>query len=93
MLVFGRKVGERIVFGDGVEIFVAKISKNEVRLAIRAPATEAVYRGEVWDAIASANRDAAQAAFDVSSLEGTAPGELADAPGPVASLPLAGGDL
>ena len=69
MLVFGRKVGERIVFGDGVEVFVAKISKNEVRLAIRAPATEPVYRGEVWDEIAASNRAAAQAEQDVDALD------------------------
>lgn len=73
MLVFGRKVGERIVFGDGVEVFVAKISKNEVRLAIRAPASEAVYRGEVWDAIVASNRAAASAAQDLDSLDWSAP--------------------
>jgi hypothetical protein len=40
-----------------------------VRLAIRAPATEPVYRGEVWDAIARSNRDAASASLDVEALE------------------------
>lgn len=42
-----RRQGESIVIGDGVEIEVVLISENEVRLAVVAPKTVAVFRKEL----------------------------------------------
>ena len=69
MLMMSRRVGERIVIGGDVEIHVAQIHRGTIRLAINAPGYP-VFRGEVWDAIAAANRDAAA---ESSELPG--PGE------------------
>lgn len=71
MLIVTRRVGERIVLGDGVEVWVAKIGRKSVRLAVNAPAGHVVLRGELWDAVALANRSAASAGVgDVATAAG-----------------------
>lgn len=47
MLVLSRKVGERLVIGDGVVVVVSKVSGNRVTLAIDAPREVRVVRGEL----------------------------------------------
>lgn len=59
MLILRRRVGERIVMSDGVEITVAAVTKRGVRLALSVPDGLVVLRGEVHDAIAAANAEAA----------------------------------
>ncbi|MBV9949303.1 MAG: carbon storage regulator [Myxococcales bacterium] len=60
MLILQRRVGQRIVVSGGVEITVTAVTKRGVRLAVSAPKGIAVLRGEVHDAIALANAQAAQ---------------------------------
>jgi carbon storage regulator CsrA len=60
MLIFQRRVGDRIVMSGGIEITVAAITKSGVKLAVRAPRGVAVLRGEVHDSIAAANAQAAR---------------------------------
>jgi carbon storage regulator len=59
MLILQRRVGQRIVVGGEVEITVTAVTKRGVRLAVSAPAGIAVLRGEVHDAVAKANAQAA----------------------------------
>ncbi|HLK39057.1 MAG TPA: carbon storage regulator [Polyangiaceae bacterium] len=64
MLMVSRRVGERIVVGDGIEIIVTEIHRSTVKLAVKAPRGHAVMRGEVWDAVARENRAAAEATLE-----------------------------
>jgi carbon storage regulator len=64
MLIVQRRVGERIMLGDSIEITVASVTKRGVRLALRVPSGVTVLRGEVVDAIVAAN-----AASATSSIE------------------------
>lgn len=70
MLVISRRKGQRIVIGNELEIVVTGLSRSMVRLGIAAPNHTPVFRGEVWDSISAANRDAASTALDadVASL-------------------------
>ena len=47
MLVLSRKVGERIVIGDGIVVTVSRISNNRVALGISAPAEVREIRAEL----------------------------------------------
>jgi carbon storage regulator CsrA len=47
MLVLGRKSGESIRIGEGIEITVVGISGNRVRLGIQAPESIRVLRSEL----------------------------------------------
>lgn len=68
MLALTRRVGERIVIGDNVVITIVDIKGDSIRLAIDAPREIKIYRGEIFDAIAAENKEAAvpqiPAAFD-----------------------------
>jgi carbon storage regulator len=67
MLIIQRRVGERIVMSNGVEITVAAVTKRGARLAMKVPDGLIVLRGEVHDAIAAANAEAAATPFDQPS--------------------------
>jgi carbon storage regulator len=60
MLMITRRVGERICIGDDIEVVVAEIHRRHVRLAVKAGPRQLILRGELRDAIASANRAAAE---------------------------------
>ena len=59
MLVVTRRTGEAIMIGDGIEIRVVRVSKDEVRLGITAAADVTVHRLEVYEEIRRENRAAA----------------------------------
>lgn len=47
MLVLSRRVGERILIGDDVELLVSSIVGNKVRISIKAPRSISVDREEI----------------------------------------------
>lgn len=59
MLVLSRKIGERIVIGDKIIITVMDVKGDSVRLAFDAPKDIKIYRGEIYEAIAEENKQAA----------------------------------
>ncbi len=61
MLVLSRKPGEALKIGAELRVVVVSVSGNQVRLAIDAPDDVPVHREEVYERIASANREAADA--------------------------------
>jgi carbon storage regulator len=61
MLALTRKCGEKIVIGDNIVITVVDIKGDNVRLAIEAPREIRIFRGELYEAIAAENRQAAAA--------------------------------
>lgn len=48
MLVLSRKAGETLFIGHDVEVTIAGIDGNRVRLAINAPKSVPIYRKEVY---------------------------------------------
>ena len=61
MLVITRKQEQSIIIGGEVEVIVLGISKDGVRLGIKAPRSVQVHRREVFEAIAAENRAASSA--------------------------------
>ncbi len=47
MLVLSRKLGQRLLVGDDVEISVVRIGRREVRIGIEAPKDVVVVRPEL----------------------------------------------
>lgn len=60
MLVLSRKVNQRIMIGDEIEIVVVDIRGEQVQIGIKAPRNVPVHRLEVYDTIREANVDASK---------------------------------
>jgi carbon storage regulator len=61
MLVLTRRPGQALLIGDSIEIYVAEIRGDVVRLSIKAPRDVSILRREVLDAIQQENTEAATA--------------------------------
>lgn len=48
MLILTRKIGEKIVIADDIELTVLSVKGGQVRIGIDAPGDVAVHREEVW---------------------------------------------
>ncbi len=55
MLVLARKVGEKIILNDNIEIIVLDSNQNTVRIGVNAPKDVSVYREELYKEIKNAN--------------------------------------
>ena len=55
MLVLARKVGEKIILNDDIEIIVLDSNQNTVRIGVNAPKNVTVYREELYREIKNAN--------------------------------------
>jgi len=67
MLVITRKQEQSIIIGGEVEVIVLGISKEGVRLGIKAPRSVQVHRREVFEAIAAENLAAIEAKSSVQN--------------------------
>jgi carbon storage regulator len=64
MLVLTRKHGESIVVGNSIRITVVELSPGTVRLGFEAPPDVSIYREEIYNEIAEANKAALDDADD-----------------------------
>ncbi|MBK9797558.1 MAG: carbon storage regulator CsrA [Holophagaceae bacterium] len=80
MLVITRKPEQSIVIGGEVEVIVLGITKDGVRLGIKAPRSVQVHRREVFEAIAAENK--AATVTRVSIQDAAALLRAAQGPGP-----------
>ncbi|MCH9684770.1 MAG: carbon storage regulator [Deltaproteobacteria bacterium] len=58
MLTLTRKIGQKILIGQGIEIVVREIRGRQVRLGITAPDGLPVFREELYQDLAAANQRA-----------------------------------
>ena len=70
MLILARRMNERIIIDDNIEVAVLDIKGDQVKIGIRAPKNVKVYRQEVFEAIQAENRRAAETSSrELPSLE------------------------
>ena len=60
MLVLSRKVGQTIWIGEDVELVITEISGEQVKVAINAPRSIEIIRGELRQDVSTSNTEAAQ---------------------------------
>ena len=68
MLVLSRKKQQSIRIGNDIELTVIAIEGDQVKLGIKAPKNIEIHRGEVFEAIQTANNEAVYVSIDVMKL-------------------------
>ncbi|RJE48788.1 MULTISPECIES: carbon storage regulator CsrA [unclassified Dehalobacter] len=61
MLVLSRKINERIMIGDNIEIVVVAVVGDQVRIGIEAPKDIKILRSEVYEEVQNQNVKASAA--------------------------------
>lgn len=59
MLVLTRKAGETIWIGEDVEIIISEVKGEQVKIAINAPRSIEIIRGELRKDVSASNTEAA----------------------------------
>lgn len=74
MLVLSRRIGEKIVIGDGIVVTVVEVHRDSVRLGVDAPRSVPVNRAELVKAVSEENVAALNIdAAALTSLKGIKP--------------------
>ncbi|MCQ2610648.1 MAG: carbon storage regulator CsrA [Treponema sp.] len=60
MLILSRKIDEKIKIGDDITLTIIEIRGDQVKIGVEAPKSVKVFRQEVFNAIQSENKAAAQ---------------------------------
>jgi len=68
MLILSRKIKEAIMIGDDIEISIAAIEGDQVKLAISAPKHIDIHRKEIYLSIKQENQEAANGLVDLKKL-------------------------
>jgi carbon storage regulator len=68
MLALTRKIGEKIMIGNNIEVTIVDIKGENVRIAVDAPREIKIFRGEIYEAIMNENKQAA-AVSDLKELD------------------------
>ena len=73
MFIVARRLGQRILIGDDIEVVVTELSRSTVKLGITAPRPFFIMRGELKDSVEQANREALAAPLAAPVLDAEAP--------------------
>ena len=60
MLVLTRKIGQKLIIGDNIEITIVDARGDAIKLGINAPRDVKIYREEIYAEICKANKEANQ---------------------------------
>lgn len=70
MLILTRKVGECIVIGENIKVYIIEIRGQQVRIGVEAPIETPIFREEIYKKIVEENRLASQIELShLTSLE------------------------
>ena len=71
MLILTRKINQKLIINDDIEIIILESYKNSVKIGINAPNNVQIYREEVYNEIKKSNKQAHQ--FDINAIDNLKP--------------------
>jgi len=76
MLILTRKLNQKLIINDNIEIVILESYKNSVKIGVKAPSNVQIYREEVYKEIKKSNAQAHD--FDVESVMDILPSKKTD---------------
>ena len=67
MLILTRKVNQKLIINDDIEVVILETYKNSVKIGINAPNDVQIYREEVYNEIKKSNKQAHHVDIDAIS--------------------------
>ena len=58
MLILTRKVNQKLIINDNIEVVILESYKNTVKIGVNAPSDVQIYREEVYNEIKKSNKQA-----------------------------------
>ena len=71
MLILTRKVNQKLIINDNIEIVILESYKNTVKIGVNAPNNVQIYREEVYNEIKKSNKQAK--IFDIDAISNIKP--------------------
>lgn len=66
MLILTRKINQKLIINDNIEVVILESYKNAVKIGVNAPSDVQIYREEVYNEIKKSNKQAHY--FDVDTI-------------------------
>ena len=66
MLILTRKINQKLIINDDIEIVILESYKNSVKIGVNAPNNVQIYREEIYNEIKKSNKQAHH--FDVNAI-------------------------
>lgn len=70
MLILSRKLNEKIKIGEDITLTIIELRGDQVKIGVEAPKHVKVFRQEVFNAIQSENKAAADSSKNLAALSG-----------------------
>lgn len=67
MLILTRKINQKLIINDNIEVVILESYKNSVKIGINAPIGVQIYREEIYNEIKKSNKQAGTADIDAIS--------------------------
>jgi len=67
MLILTRKVNQKLIINDNIEVVILESYKNTVKLGVKAPNNVQIYREEIYNEIKKSNKQAQNYDLDIVS--------------------------
>ena len=67
MLILTRKVNQKLIINDNIEIVILESYKNTVKIGVNAPNNVQIYREEIYNEIKKSNKQAQNYDLDAIS--------------------------
>ena len=71
MLILTRKVNQKLIINDNIEVVILESYKNSVKIGVNAPSNVQIYREEIYNEIKKSNKQAI--GFNVDAISDLKP--------------------
>lgn len=71
MLILTRKLNQKLIINDNIEIVILESYKNAVKIGVNAPSNVQIYREEVYNEIKKSNKQAHH--IDINAIDSIIP--------------------